>query len=133
MRPRTLFSLAVVALAMLVSKPAHAQAQYDFTVPFDFVANGRAFKAGQYLLVPNAEDSTFTLEARDPKGAAVVLPVETRLAANTSITEPEVVFDKVEGKLYVSELSIPGNDGYLFLATRAQHTHESLKGSRRKG
>jgi hypothetical protein len=32
----------------------------------------------------------------------------------------------------VSELPIPGEDGYLMLVTRATHTHESLKGGRIK-
>jgi hypothetical protein len=134
MHPRTLFTAAAVALVMLVSQPAHAQGEYDFKVPFDFVANGQTLKAGAYYLVPNSEDTMLTLRSRDVKGAAaVVLLVTTRLAENKSLTDPTVVFDKVDGKLYVSELTVPGNDGYLFLATKAKHSHELVKGAKVKG
>jgi hypothetical protein len=128
MTPRTLITASAVALMMLAgSRPAQAQVHYDFTVPFNFVANGRAFTAGQYILVPNDNESMLILEAKDPKNGAVPLPVETRLAESKSLNEPEVVFDKLNGQLYVSELLVPGDDGYLFLATKAKHTHESLK------
>jgi hypothetical protein len=133
MHPRTLFTVAAAALVMLVSQPAHAQVQYDFKVPFDFVAHGKAFKAGDYVMVPNSEDNVFTLEAKDSKGGEVILPVEARISGNPSAADPLVVFDKLDGKYYVSELEVVGNDGYLFLATKAKHTHESVKGSRRRG
>jgi len=59
----------------------------------------------------------------------VALPVETRIAERESLAAPEVVFDKLNGQYYVSELLVPGDDGYLLLVTKASHTHESLKGA----
>jgi hypothetical protein len=116
MTPRTLMSAATIAVAILVgSQPAYAQTRYDFKVPFSFVANGRTFPAGQY-----------------PKDGTVVLPVETRIAERKALAEPEIVFDKLNGQLFVSELLVPGDDGYLLLVTKAKHTHESLKGGRVK-
>jgi hypothetical protein len=81
------------------------------------------------MLVPNDTQSMLLLEAKDPKNGAVPLPVETRIAEHQSLKEPEVIFDKLNGQLYVSELLVPGDDGYLFLVTKAKHTHESLKGT----
>ncbi len=133
MNPRKLVPMAVLALALLVSVPAHAQTLYDFKVPFDFTANGRVFKAGDYMLVSNDEANVFTLESKNVKGPTVLLPVETRIASNQSLSDPVVVFDKYEGKLIVSELMVPGEDGYLFLVTKAKHTHQVLSGHRRKG
>jgi hypothetical protein len=128
MTPRTLMSAATVAVAMLVgSQPAYAQTRYDFNVPFSFVANGRTFTAGQYVLVSSDVRDVLTLESRNPKDGAVVLPVETRIAGRRSLSEPEVVFDKVNDKYFVSELLVPGDDGYLLLVTKATHTHESVK------
>jgi len=133
MVPRTLLTMAAVALTLLVSQPAHAQTTYDFKVPFDFIANGQTLKAGDYALVPNAADSVFTLQARAGTGSAVFLPVETRLAADSSVTQPTVVLDKIEGKLIMAELHVPGADGYLFNVTKARHTHEKVAGTPRKG
>jgi hypothetical protein len=133
MTPRTLMSAATIAVAILVgSQPAYAQTRYDFKVPFSFVANGRTFPAGQYLLVPGDTNEVISLESRNPKDGTVVLPVETRIAERKALAEPEIVFDKLNGQLFVSELLVPGDDGYLLLVTKAKHTHESLKGGRVK-
>jgi hypothetical protein len=133
MTPRTLITAAAVALAMLVgSQPAHAQERFEFKVPFNFVANGKAFTPGQYVLAVNETQDVVTLESRDAKGGGALLSVETRISRRKPLAEPEVVFDKLNGQLYVTELLVPGEDGYLMLVTKAKHTHESLKGSRTK-
>jgi hypothetical protein len=49
-----------------------------------------------------------------------------------AMTEPEIVFDKLNNQSLVSELLVPGEDGYIVLVTKAKHTHESVKGSRAK-
>ena len=133
MNPRTLVTVAAVALMMLgTSRPASAQERYDFKIPFNFVANGRAFTAGQYVFYANQAGDVLTLESRDAKGGTVMLPVETRLAERKPLAEPEVVLDKLNGQDYVSELLVPGDDGYLVLVTKAKHSHSSLKGTRIK-
>jgi hypothetical protein len=133
MRLRTLVTAAAAALLLFaVSQPVGAQERYDFKVPFDFVAGGRTFTAGQYALFANPAGDVVTLESMGAKGAAVMLPVETRVAERRPMTEPEVVFDTLNGQRYVSELLIPENDGYLLLITKAKHTHELLKGARNK-
>jgi hypothetical protein len=131
MTRRTLIIAAAVVLAVLAgSQPAHAQGRFDFKIPFNFVANGKTFTAGQYALVVNDNQDVVTLESAVPKGGSVLLPVETRTAARASQTVPEVVFDKLNGQDYVSELLVPGDDGYIVLVTKAKHTHESVKGAR---
>jgi len=125
--------MAAAAMALMISQPAHAQTMYDFKMPSDFVANGKALKAGDYAFVSNASGSVFTLEPRTGKGPTVMLPVESRLSEDGSLTQPVVVLDKYDGKLVVSELEVPGSDGYLFFAAKAKHTHEKVVGKPRKG
>jgi hypothetical protein len=133
MTPRTLFVASAVALFMLAgSVPARAQNQFVFDLPFSFIANGRTFTAGQYTLVPNDQQDVLTLTGKDPKAGGVLLPVETRISGSDRVSDTEIVFDKLNGKLYVSELLVPGEDGYVFLVTKAQHTHQSVKGVRGK-
>jgi hypothetical protein len=126
----TLVTVAAVALAMLAGVlPAQAQDRYDFKVPFAFNANGKTFAAGEYALNVSDSQDVVTLQAKDPKAGSAMLAVETRISERKPLKEPEVVFDKLDGKYLVSELLVPGVDGYLFLVTKAKHTHESLKGA----
>lgn len=126
----TIVAAAFVALG--VSQVAGAQTQYDFKISSSFVANGKTLPAGNYVFSVNPAGDVVTLESKDTKGSSALLAVETRISERKPLAEPEVVFDKLNSQLLVSELLIPGEDGYLLLVTKAKHTHESTKGSRAK-
>jgi hypothetical protein len=132
MTRRIFFTAAAALVLIALTSPARAQSPSDFKIPFDFVAHGKAYTAGQYSLTPNMEGDLLTLQPLATKGASAIVPVETRLGERTQLTEPELIFDKVNGKLYLSELFVPGDDGYLMLVTKGKHTHEAVKGSRKK-
>jgi hypothetical protein len=123
----TIVATALVALA--VSQAASAQSRYDFKMPNAFVANGKTLAAGTYSLSVNAVDDVVTVTPTDTKGESVIVPVQTRVAERQGTAGPEVIFDKLDGQLYLSELLVRGRDGYLLLATKTKHTHESLKGA----
>ncbi|MCX6544560.1 MAG: hypothetical protein NTV05_09115 [Acidobacteria bacterium] len=128
MRLRRLLRVVAVALVVVAgSRPALAQERYNFQTSFDFVARGQTFVAGSYSLVANGTRDVLNLEPMNVKKAGVLLPVETRISERKALTDAEVVFDKLNGKLYLSELQVPGEDGYLVLVTKAKHTHESVK------
>jgi hypothetical protein len=130
MTPRTLVVASAVAFMMLAgSRPAQAQEPYEFKVPFTFVANGHAFAAGSYDITPSDIPGALILRSRSPKGGEVLLPVESRVSEPSSLAQPEIVFDKLNGKLYVSELLVPGDDGYMVQAAKGDHEHEVLKGA----
>jgi hypothetical protein len=126
----TIVSAALVLLA--ASQTASAQTRYDFKVPGAFVASGKTFPAGNYALSVNVAGDLVTVEPKDVKVGSVLLAVECRLSERESLADPEVVFDKLNGQFMLSELLVPHEDGYLLLATKAKHTHESLKGARGK-
>jgi hypothetical protein len=126
----TVVGTALVALA--ASQAATAQTTYDFKIPNSFVAKGQTFAAGSYALAVDPEGAVVTLQSVGVKAPSLVLPVETRVSEPKPLAEPEVVFDKLNGQLMLSELLIPGDDGYLLLVTKAKHTHESVKGARAK-
>src|SRR5512139_1407071 len=133
MTRRIFFAIAAAALVLVAgSRPARAQSLSlsDFKIPFDFVANGKAFTAGQYSLGANLAGEILTLQPLGLKGTSAFLPVEARLGERKQLSEPELIFDKVNGKLYLSELFVPGEDGYLVLSTTVKHTHEAVKGSK---
>jgi hypothetical protein len=130
MTRRALLTIASVALVVLgFGQVASAQRQFDFTIPNAFVANGKPFVPGDYMISVNPATDLVTVTSKTPKGGSAMLVVETRVAERASVTAPEVVFDKLNGQLILSELLVPGEDGYLVAVTKAKHTHESVKGT----
>jgi hypothetical protein len=125
--------VVAVLVGLGVSQVASAQARYDFKFTGAFVANGKAFPAGGYGMSVNTADDLVTLTPTDGKGESVAMAVQTRIAERKPPTRPEVVFDKLGGQLYLSDLLLPGQDGYVPLATKAKHTHESMAGTPPRG
>jgi len=129
MTHRTLVTVAAVALMTLAGVlPARAEGLYDFKVPFAFTASGKTFAAGEYFLDVSNEPAVVTLQAKDPKAGSALLAVETRISERKPLNDPEVVFDKLDGKYLISELLVPDTDGYVLLVTKAKHTHERVNG-----
>jgi hypothetical protein len=133
MKRRALLSIVSASvLALGISQAASAQTQYNFKIPNGFVANGKALPAGSYVLSVSPAGDMVTLAPAASKGASVMLVVETRVAERKPMAGPEIVFDNVNGQLNISELLVPGEDGYMLLVTKGKHTHESVKGSSTK-
>jgi hypothetical protein len=98
-------------------------------IPFPFVVGMKlgmkTLPAGTYDL---SQPSRELLVLRSPKGLVVEVPVMTRLAKpEAPLTESRVVFDKYGDEYYISEVWIPGVDGFLVGAARDVHTHETVK------
>jgi hypothetical protein len=128
MHRRFLVLLAIAAF-MFVVHPAVSQAQDSarVTIGFPFVAEGKTMPAGEYELTLNSDHTAFTLAAV-PKGTGLFLTTVTRLAAS----EPpagdfHIVFDKVGDAYYISEVWLPGEDGYLVYAAPGKHTHHIIR------
>jgi hypothetical protein len=97
---------------------------------FAFEVGGKVLPAGKYdIEQPTRELLLF----RPAKGPAVEAKVVTRLAQPaTPLVEPKVVFDKVGDKYTVSEVWLPGKDGFLMANTPGAHVHHSLKAVAKK-
>jgi hypothetical protein len=121
--------LTVLVVAFVaVASPVHAQNRTTVNIDFAFVAAGTDMEAGAYAL--QAEPGKVTMGATTPKGKSVIMPVLTRLGRHDADTQVELVFDKVDGKLSLSEVWFPERDGYLVLNTPGDHEHRVLGGSR---
>jgi hypothetical protein len=114
----------VVALA-LAGSLAWASNAVKVDVPFSFIVNEKTLPAGQYQIEP-AGSNMSQLAIRGSGGTTIAKVVE-RLA-DTGGKEPKVVFDKVEGKFFLSEVHYPGSDGYLVGSGTATETHEVITG-----
>ncbi|MGE5360095.1 MAG: hypothetical protein ACM3NQ_13850 [Bacteroidales bacterium] len=132
MKPRV--SLLVLGLAVVVLfgavGPAYAQEISFASIPFSFTVDNKVMPAGRYeISVTDAGLGLLTLTPA--KGAAMAVPVITRLASTKSDVEPRFVFDKVENTYYLSEVWFPPYDGFMIRDTKQPHTHATVKAQKK--
>ena len=119
---------ALVVSCVVTATPAQAQSRAKVTIDFAFVAGGTAMEAGVYDI--EASRDRIILRSTSGKLAQVAMAVITRLGRHDNDPDPELIFDKISGKLYLSEFWFPDMDGYLVLNTPTDHEHRVLGGSR---
>jgi hypothetical protein len=115
-------AVACVVAVALAGSLAWAAKAVSVDVPFSFVVAGKEMAAGKYEISEQAGKLLVKGSA-----ASIVAPILERLA-DTGGTQPKIVFDKVEGKSYLSEVHIPGTDGYLVGIAKEKEIHEVLTG-----
>ena len=128
MKNRVRFAAAALVAAFVVGGVlAHAQT-VSVNIGFAFMAAGKSMPAGKYEIQVSNAGPIFL------KGSTgqVVLPVITRLGRHDSDNEPELIFDKIDGVLHLSEVWLPGSDGYLLLGTKEIHDHAIVGGPKAK-
>jgi len=128
MRKQFLAALAVCAVVLgLAGSVAWASGPtVSVKVPFTFFVKDKEMPAGRYEIWAEGNDET-KLAIRGG-GGLVVVPVIERLA-DTGAKEPKIVFDKTEdGKSYLSEVHMPGRDGFLVGIAKGKETHVTLSG-----
>jgi hypothetical protein len=113
-------AMAVIAIG-LVGIPAWAQ-KAVVKIPFSFVAGDRDLPAGTYNIRPEMDTQNRLTIRNQDTGDSIMVPVITRLA-DKGAKELELVFDKTGEKSYLSEIYIPGADGYQLKGAPGQHTH----------
>jgi hypothetical protein len=126
---RRVLTLLAALLFVFAVHPAVTYAQDAATadIGFKFFASGKAMPAGTYELQINSDRSAFTL-VPSAKGPSVILAAITRLGAPEAVnTDTRFVFDKVGDAYYLSEVWLPGEDGFLFYAAKEKHTHQIIK------
>jgi hypothetical protein len=119
----TIVALVIASLAGVASASAQG---LSANVPFAFVAGGKDMPAGKYSveIMPNGP---ITLVG--PGSDRIMMSAITQLGRHDRDADPEFVFDKLNGKLLLSEIWAPGRDGLLVLATATPHEHAVIGGS----
>ncbi len=128
------WSIAGFATAVLLASivalvtPASAQSMARADIGFSFVAAGKEFPAGMYNLQVSGQQ--IMLQQRAGTMPPVMMPILTRLGRHDTDNDTELIFDKVDGRLCLSEVWIGTSDGYLVLNTPGDHEHRVLGGSK---
>jgi hypothetical protein len=126
MKRRAVLTLLALIVALHVGGAlAYAQTT-NAEIGFPFIANGQNMAAGKYS-IEVAVRGPVTLTGPDRK--SIFLPVITMLGRHDKDADPEFVFDKVDGKVELSEIWPSGKDGFLVLATKGPHEHAVIGGS----
>jgi hypothetical protein len=119
----TMIGIALLLSATLV--PATAVEGLRVNIPFQFMVGKAILPAGHYSIIRSTDDLAVRVvgEGKEPSADAMVL---TRLAGDIHTTpkDAQVVFDKIGDKYILSEVWIPGTDGYLLSATKEKHEHK---------
>lgn len=130
MKIRSLIAGALVAV-ILVGAAAFAapQGRIFFDLPFQFSAGEFNFAAGRYE-IELGTPGQFSMTLRNTAtGSPVIVPLTSRLAAR-NVGMPELVFDQAEGHNCLSEIHLPGMDGYFLAGAKGPHTHKIIQGTK---
>ncbi len=112
-----LISTVVAMYAQTVSLRAN--------IPFAFTAGQKQLPAGEYSFTPTANGETVRVASNKDTALALVL---TRMAAgiHTTPKDAHVVFDKMGDQYFLSEIWIPGVDGFDLHNTTQKHEHQII-------
>lgn len=121
--------VAAVVAVLVVGGLAQAQAP-SMKIGFSFYAAGKEYKSGNYTIeVTPAGHVVFHAE----KGDAVVdLTPMKSLGRDDKVQAPKLVFDIVGAARFLSEVWLPGQDGYLVGSVSGPHDQEVLGARKNK-
>jgi hypothetical protein len=128
MRKQFPFVIAACVVGVaLAAGIAWASATASVNVPFSFMVGDKEMPAGNYeIQAEGSQEAKLLIRSKEGKGS-IVVPVIERLA-DTGSKKVHIVFDKVGDKHYLSEVHIPGGDGFLVGITKGEEKHEVLTG-----
>lgn len=126
---KTKLVLVACVLAFLAGMSGYGQqtvASVKAQIDFPFTVAGKVLDAGMYDFTRQGLTDVFKVTGPDHK--VTLMPFLTRLGKDihTSPEDSHIVFDKVGDTYLLSEIWIPGDDGYLLLATKGVHTHMTV-------
>jgi hypothetical protein len=136
MLQRFLVSTCVLSLALLAgSSSSHAQnvtsdkSVIRAKVAFAFHAGDKLYPAGSYEVGRRLPTATSLVIIND-KGETTSLPVIALIARQEHAahkTSGNLVFNRVGDERFLSEVWLPGEDGYLVHGSPTPHEHEIVK------
>jgi len=116
---------------LLLALPILATAQFSglgikADIPFSFTVEGVQMPAGNYTFNYSPTMDSISIANRSGK-QTVLSPVMSRLSPQSE-NEAEVTFGVVGKDHYLSEIYMPGMDGFQLPGAPAMHTHVKISG-----
>ena len=129
MKKQVLAAVVVGVFALgLAGSIALAAGSLNVNIPFSFFVKDKEMPAGRYEIRAEGNDEA-KLAIRSSEGGGTVFALVIERLADTGATEPKVIFDKTtDGKSYLSEVHMPGRDGFLVGISKGRETHVTVTG-----
>jgi hypothetical protein len=129
MKKQVLAAVVVAVFALgLAGSLAWAADVTSVHIPFSFIVKDKELPAGSYEIRVEGEGEGY-VAIRSTKGGKPTLALVIERLADTGAKESRVVFDKMpDGKSYLSEVHIPGKDGFLVGIAKGRETHVTITG-----
>ena len=127
MKRRAFVGIAAFVVAFVMGGVMAYGQSVSADIGFPFVAGGKEMAAGKYGVEVTAIGQ---VSLTGPDRGRILMPVITMLGRHDLDADNEFVFDKIDGKLVLSEVWMSGKDGLLLLATKGPHEHAVLGGSK---
>lgn len=130
MKTRIMLTVGLIALFAVISGYGQPMPgpSLKAKIDFPFTVGGKVLPAGQYDFVLASETAPAFRVTDEAKNSTLAL-ILTRISGSMHATPqvPHLVFDKVGETYLLSEIWIPGQDGFLVLATKGEHEHRVVK------
>ncbi len=125
MRKSSVVVLAVALLTVVIGSSLAYADDLVANIQFPFKAGGKDFPAGRYII---KTDSELDLTVRNlDTGAGAILLVSTRISARDD-QKSLVILDKKGDEYYLSEVYMPGIDGFALQGAQGKHSHVKVNG-----
>ncbi|HMA54320.1 MAG TPA: hypothetical protein VKT17_07645 [Acidobacteriota bacterium] len=123
---KTKIMLVVGLVVLFAAVSGYGQGIIKAKIDFSFKVEGKVLPPGEYEFTRDAQATTFRVQGQGKEGA--LAPILTRMAAeiHTTAQDSHLTFDVVGDTYLLSEIWIPGEDGYLIQMTKGPHTHKVI-------
>jgi hypothetical protein len=109
----------------------HSTAPKSVEVPFTFTVAGETFGAGRYRVTAETSGDNPVVVLQNG-GREIKLPVIARLAAKDKTAgDAKMIFDKAKGEHFLSEVWLPGQDGFLVFSAKGEEGHDIAEESKK--
>jgi hypothetical protein len=127
MRKRLIAAMSLLVLTLGVVAGYAQRGRASVEIPFSFTAGGSELPAGTYRISTDPNNPGILRIRSEAGDKSALCTVMTRLSPSES-AKAQVVFDKVGEKRVLSEVYLPGSDGFQLAGTKGEHTHEKVSG-----
>ena len=129
MKPRIALALGVVSLIALGSVYA-AQSTAEVLkakIDFAFSVGNKVLPAGEYVFTKDEGAQAFRIQGAGNTRHMVNIITQLSGEVRANPKGAALVFDTVGDKYILSEIWIPGVEGFLVQVTKGAHTHKVVK------
>lgn len=130
MKRNLIGTLALVALSMVLTAGAHAQAVAKAAVPFAFRVGNSQLQAGTYVVTPQANNSNVVSIRNDDSGASVIALARTEYPHKGG---PRLVFHRIGSQYFLAQIwGTEGNVGMGVPTSKLEKEMQLAKSSPRE-